>query len=80
VIKTSEQENLDMIAESVSYLKRRMDEVIYDAEHFFDGFRNNKEYALSTLMAAQQAGPTALPSATRTAACSPTNSSPLQEV
>ena len=56
VIKTSEQENLDMIAESVSYLKRRMDEVVYDAEHFFDGFRNNKEYALSTLMAAQQAG------------------------
>ena len=56
VIKTSEQENLDMIAESVSYLKRRMDEVVYDAEHFFDGFRNNIEYALSTLMAAQQAG------------------------
>ncbi|MGB7569050.1 MAG: citramalate synthase [Chitinivibrionales bacterium] len=56
VIKTSEQENLDMIAESVSYLKRHMDEVVYDAEHFFDGYLYNKDYALKTLFAAQQAG------------------------
>jgi 2-isopropylmalate synthase len=56
VIKTSEQENLDMIAESVAYLKRHMEKVIYDAEHFFDGFRNNRMYALKTLEAAQQAG------------------------
>jgi 2-isopropylmalate synthase len=56
VIKVSELENLDMIAESVAYLKRHMDEVIYDAEHFFDGFKNNKEFAIKTLLAAQEAG------------------------
>jgi 2-isopropylmalate synthase len=56
VIKTSEQENLDMIAESVAYLKKNMDEVVYDAEHFFDGYKSNKKYAMSTLLAAEQAG------------------------
>jgi 2-isopropylmalate synthase len=56
VIKTSGQENLDMIGESVSYLKKHMDEVIYDAEHFFDGFKSNRDYAISTLVAACQAG------------------------
>jgi len=56
VIKTSEEENLAMIAESVSFLKHHMDEVVYDAEHFFDGFKSNRDYALRTLMAAQEAG------------------------
>jgi 2-isopropylmalate synthase len=56
VIKTSEQENLDMIAESIAYLKRHMDMVFYDAEHFFDGFKSNKAFALKTLEAAKQAG------------------------
>jgi 2-isopropylmalate synthase len=56
VIKTTEQENLDMIAESIAYLKKYVDEVIYDAEHFFDGYRSNNEYALKTLQAAQEAG------------------------
>lgn len=56
VIKTTEQENLDMISESVAYLKKYMDEVVYDAEHFFDGYFHNKEYALKTLLAARQAG------------------------
>jgi 2-isopropylmalate synthase len=56
VIKTSAEENLAMIAESVSFLKRHMDEVVYDAEHFFDGFKSNRDYALRTLMAAQEAG------------------------
>jgi 2-isopropylmalate synthase len=56
VIKTSEQENLDMVGESVAYLKRHMEKVFYDAEHFFDGFRANREYALKTLEAARQGG------------------------
>ena len=56
VIKVSEQENLDMIAESVAFLKRHMDEVMYDAEHFFDGFKSNPDYAMKTLIAAGQAG------------------------
>jgi 2-isopropylmalate synthase len=45
-----------MIGESVAYLKKYMDEVFYDAEHFFDGFRHNPEYAMKTLNAAQSAG------------------------
>ena len=50
------EENLDMIASSIAYLKKRMAEVFFDAEHFFDGFRRNPEYALSCLGAALEAG------------------------
>ncbi len=56
VIDTSLTENLDMIAESVGQLKRRFDTVLFDAEHFFDGYRANPEYALKTLSAARDAG------------------------
>ena len=56
VIRCSLSSNIDMIAESIAYLKKNKDEVIYDAEHFFDGYINNKEYALKTLLAAQEAG------------------------
>ena len=49
-------QNLEIIHDSVSYLKKRMDEVIYDAEHFFDGYKANPAYALRTLLAAQDAG------------------------
>jgi 2-isopropylmalate synthase len=50
------EENLELIHDSVAYLKRRFDEVIYDAEHFFDGYKTNKMYALKTLKAAEEAG------------------------
>ncbi len=50
------EENIRMIAESVAYLKQHADEVIYDAEHFFDGFAANPEYAKQTLAAAINAG------------------------
>ncbi|OGS36352.1 MAG: citramalate synthase [Elusimicrobia bacterium RIFOXYB2_FULL_49_7] len=56
VIKTTLDENLRMIRDSVRYLKDRCEEVVYDAEHFFDGYKNNPEYALKTLMAAQEGG------------------------
>jgi 2-isopropylmalate synthase len=56
VIRCSFSENLDMIAESIAYLKKHMDEVVYDAEHFFDGYKHNPEYAMKTLRAAQEAG------------------------
>jgi 2-isopropylmalate synthase len=56
VIRCSLSENLDMIAESVRFLKKYTDEVIYDAEHFFDGYRHNPDYALQTVRAAQEAG------------------------
>lgn len=56
VIRTTLDENLDMIESSVRYLKQHSEQVIYDAEHFFDGYRNNPEYALKTLEAAQRGG------------------------
>src|SRR5213078_392666 len=53
---TTLDENLAMIEDTIAYLRPRMDEVIFDAEHFFDGFRANREYALATLRAAETAG------------------------
>lgn len=51
------QENLDMIGESVAFLKKHA-EVVYDAEHFFDGYRANPEYALQAIRTAAEAGAT----------------------
>jgi 2-isopropylmalate synthase len=48
-------QNLEIIHQSVQFLKGRVSEVIFDAEHFFDGFKSNSIYALSTLKAAQDA-------------------------
>ncbi|MFH1208010.1 MAG: citramalate synthase [Candidatus Omnitrophota bacterium] len=56
VFKTTLKENLLMIYETVAYLKDRRLEVIYDAEHFFDGFKANPDYALETLRQAAKAG------------------------
>ncbi|PKM83893.1 MAG: citramalate synthase [Firmicutes bacterium HGW-Firmicutes-13] len=56
ILGTTLKENLDMISDTIRYLKNKKIEVIYDAEHFFDGYKNNSEYALSTLEAAQEAG------------------------
>jgi 2-isopropylmalate synthase len=50
------EDNLDLISQSIAYLKQHVPEVIYDAEHFFDGFKNNTEYALATVKAAEAAG------------------------
>ena len=54
VIRTTLTENLDMIESSVAYLKENSEEVIYDAEHFFDGYKANPEYAIETLRAAEK--------------------------
>lgn len=56
VIKTTLDENVNMIMESVDFLKKKMDEVVFDAEHFFDGFKENPAYALQTLSAAVEGG------------------------
>lgn len=56
VLETSRDENLRMIQESVAYFKRHGKEVIYDAEHFFDGYRQDPDYTLATLRAASEAG------------------------
>ena len=52
VLSTTMEENLAMIGESVAYCKGFDKEVIYDAEHFFDGYKANPEYAVATLKAA----------------------------
>jgi 2-isopropylmalate synthase len=52
VLETSHEENLAMIGESVAYCKAQGREVIYDAEHFFDGYKANAEYAVATVQAA----------------------------
>lgn len=56
VLKTTLDENLSMIYDSISYLKSKGKEIFYDAEHFFDAYVSNQEYALKTLKAAQDAG------------------------
>ncbi len=55
-LRTTLDENLRMIADSVRFLTRRGRTVMYDAEHFFDGFRHNPGYALKSLEAAVQNG------------------------
>lgn len=55
-LRISLDENLELIYDSLGYLKQHIGEVIYDAEHFFDGYKANPDYALKTLQAAQQAG------------------------
>ncbi len=55
-LEISLERNLEIIYNTVKYLKNYMDEVIYDAEHFFDGYKRNKDYAIKTLKAAQDAG------------------------
>jgi 2-isopropylmalate synthase len=53
---TTRDENVAMIRDSIAYLRPKLEEVLFDAEHFFDGFRANREYALATLRAAAEAG------------------------
>ncbi len=56
VLRTTLEENLRMIRESVAFLKKNCEEVVYDAEHFFDGYKTNPDYALATLKAAEEGG------------------------
>ncbi len=56
VTKVSREENLAMIAESVAFCRERGKRVVYDAEHFFDAYREDPGYALSCLEAAIDAG------------------------
>jgi 2-isopropylmalate synthase len=60
VLRTSLDENLAMIADTIAFCRRHAAEVIYDAEHFFDGYRENPAYALKTLRVALDAGATML--------------------
>jgi 2-isopropylmalate synthase len=56
VLKTTLEENLNMVADSIRFLKSRGLTVVFDAEHFFDGFKANAAYSLQVLVVASQAG------------------------
>lgn len=56
ILETSAAENLRLIGDSVRFLKSRGLEVIFDGEHFFDGFRADREYTMETIHAAREAG------------------------
>lgn len=55
-LRTTLKENLQMIADSVNFLKSNGLEVTFDAEHFFDGYKQNKQYALKAILTAEEAG------------------------
>jgi len=55
-LRITSEENLKLINESIFYLKSKGKELIYDAEHFFDGYKDNPEYAIQTLQAAADGG------------------------
>ncbi|MBM4274817.1 MAG: citramalate synthase [Deltaproteobacteria bacterium] len=56
ILQTTLERNLALITDSLAYLKPRVEELFYDAEHFFDGFKEDREYALKTLEAAVTGG------------------------
>ena len=56
VLRTTPEENLAMIRDTVRFFKEQGKEVVYDAEHFFDGYKDDAAYALDTLRAAAEAG------------------------
>ncbi|PIE59267.1 MAG: citramalate synthase [Desulfobulbus propionicus] len=55
-LRISLEDNLTLIEDSLSYLRPRLQHLIYDAEHFFDGFKNNREYCLATIERAAAGG------------------------
>ncbi|HEX3690957.1 MAG TPA: citramalate synthase [Solirubrobacteraceae bacterium] len=73
VVKVDGDENLRMIAESVAFLRAQGKRVIYDAEHFFDGYADDRDYALRCLWAAAEAG-------AETVVCCDTNGGTLPHV
>ena len=56
VMENTLKENLAMITDSILFLKKKHREVIFDAEHFFDGYKDNREYALKCLLSAMEGG------------------------
>jgi 2-isopropylmalate synthase len=56
-LRLSPEENLEIIEDTVRYLSARVECLVYDAEHFFDGYKTNPAYALATLRAASAGGP-----------------------
>jgi len=71
------EDNLEMISSSLQYLSKHCDETLYDAEHFFDGYKHNPTYAMKTLDAAVTGGARCLILCDTTAARCPTRSATL---
>jgi len=71
VLKTTLEDNLDIVSDSIQYLRDHGLEVIFDAEHFFDGYREDPGYALSVLRAAEEAGARTLVLADTNGGCLP---------
>ncbi len=71
-LKVPLNKNLAIIHDSVAYLRKHTDTVFFDAEHFFDGYRHNPEYALKCLEAAQDAGADCLVLCDTNGGCTPT--------
>ncbi|HEX2729685.1 MAG TPA: citramalate synthase, partial [Rubrobacteraceae bacterium] len=60
VLRTTPEENIESVRDTVAYLANAGKEVIFDAEHYFDGFRDDPDYSLAVLRAAAEAGATTL--------------------
>lgn len=71
VLRTTREENLRMIRESLAFLKSHGREVLFDAEHFFDGYKADAAYALATLQAALEGGADTLVLADTNGGCLP---------
>ncbi len=71
VLKISPEDNLSLIAESISYLRSHGIDVIFDAEHFFDGYKEDPEYAFQVLKTAEEAGARTLVLADTNGGCLP---------
>jgi 2-isopropylmalate synthase len=56
ILRTTLTENLNMIGDTIEFMKSHGKEVVFDAEHFFDGYKNNQEYAIRVLEKAQESG------------------------
>ena len=56
VLKVSLDENIKMVSDTIAYLKSKNKEAFFDAEHFFDGFKKNRDYAIKVLHAAENSG------------------------
>jgi 2-isopropylmalate synthase len=81
VVRVDRQENLRMIADSVGFLVGQGKRVVYDAEHFFDGWRDDRDYALACLRAAADAGAeTVVPCDTNGGSLPPTIEEAMRDV
>lgn len=77
VLRVSLEQNLAMIADSIGYLLARGKSVHFDAEHFFDGYKNHPAYALETLRVAEQAGASSLNLCDTNGGCMPWEIEPI---